>query len=161
MTPIPAPSVLARMADLLHDVPVDQGAALWRLAPERRQLDANVVRLAPGTQVTSHLEPDLDVLLYVTGGSGRLEAEEGQHALEPGCVVWLPHGTCRALSAGSDGLTYLTVHRRQGLAIRRAAEPEGGEMACLLHRVCPECGRLAPERDAQYCSRCGTHLPSE
>ncbi|WP_078606991.1 helix-turn-helix transcriptional regulator [Streptomyces flavidovirens] len=39
-------------------------------------------------------------------------------------------------------------------------QEEGGEAACLLDRVCPDCGRLAAERDARYCGRCGTPLPS-
>ncbi|MBB5939684.1 zinc ribbon domain-containing protein [Streptomyces zagrosensis] len=101
-------------------------------------------------------------------GSGVLDGERGQ-SLRPGAVVWLPHGARRAVSAGPTGLTYLTVHRRRpGLTIGSpapaalpapvAAEREGGEAACLLHRVCPACGRLAPETDARYCGRCGTAL---
>ncbi|MFE2548326.1 hypothetical protein ACFXGI_07210 [Streptomyces sp. NPDC059355] len=37
---------------------------------------------------------------------------------------------------------------------------EGGEPACLLHLVCPDCGRLADERGARTCSRCGGPLPA-
>ncbi|MGW0312782.1 helix-turn-helix transcriptional regulator [Streptomyces flavidovirens] len=40
------------------------------------------------------------------------------------------------------------------------AQEKGGEAACLLDRVCPDCGRLAAEHDARYCGRCGTPLPS-
>ncbi|KOU25424.1 hypothetical protein ADK52_12555 [Streptomyces sp. WM6372] len=36
----------------------------------------------------------------------------------------------------------------------------GGEPACLLHLVCPDCGRLATERGARSCSRCGAPLPA-
>ncbi|MEV6731153.1 MULTISPECIES: hypothetical protein [unclassified Streptomyces] len=39
------------------------------------------------------------------------------------------------------------------------APAEGGEPACLLHLVCPDCGRLATERGVQTCSRCGGPLP--
>ncbi|GAA1900076.1 hypothetical protein GCM10009716_07400 [Streptomyces sodiiphilus] len=42
---------------------------------------------------------------------------------------------------------------------RAAEEPEGGEAACLLHRVCPECGRLADDPRARECARCGRGLP--
>ncbi|MER5178196.1 cupin domain-containing protein [Streptomyces sp. NPDC002896] len=187
MAPQSEPGVLARMADLLDETPAERGGAVWRLAAAGRQLDANVVRLAPGAEVGAHAEPDLDVLLYVAAGGGQLDAEGERQALGPGSVTWLPRGTRRALSAGPDGMAYLTVHRRRpGLTIRSAApgrepepqqepesrpesearpepepKPEGGEATCLLHRVCPECGRLASERDALYCSRCGTRLPSE
>ncbi|MES4906557.1 MULTISPECIES: AraC family ligand binding domain-containing protein [unclassified Streptomyces] len=161
--------VQGRVSDLMREVTADRGGALWRLAAEGRQLDSNVIRLPADGRVDFHVEQDLDVLLYVTGGSGWLEVADARQELEPGCVTWLPHGTRRALSAGADGLVYLTVHRRRpGLTIRSAARPaarpaapEGGEPACLLNRVCTECGRLAQESDARYCARCGTRLPSD
>ncbi|MEU5028073.1 cupin domain-containing protein [Streptomyces milbemycinicus] len=158
--------VLGRVSELMREVTADRGGALWRLAAEGRQLDSNVIRLPAEARVDFHVEPDLDVLLYVADGSGWLDVADTRQELEPGCVAWLPHGARRALSAGADGLVYLTVHRRRpGLAIRGAvrevAAPEGGEPACLLHRVCAECGRLAQERDARYCARCGTLLPSD
>jgi quercetin dioxygenase-like cupin family protein len=154
--------VLAGIADLLADLPADRSGALWRLAAQGRQLDANVIRLLPGTQVTGHVDPDLDVLLCVLSGSGRLETETGGHQrLEDGCVAWLPHSVHRALFAGEEGLVYVTVHsRRPGLAIRRAAEAEGGEAACSLNRICPGCDRPAEDISARYCSRCGASLPS-
>lgn len=159
----PAPGVLAQVADLISRTPVGQRGALWRLGADRRQLDANVVRLPAGTEVRPHVEADVDVLLYVVDGGGHLAGEDGgRHAtLAPGALAWLPRGTCRALSAGTTGLTYLTVHaRRPGLAISRPAPaPEAGDAACLLHRVCVSCGRLAGESDALFCSRCGTGLP--
>ncbi|MFJ5548091.1 hypothetical protein [Streptomyces sp. NPDC093225] len=37
---------------------------------------------------------------------------------------------------------------------------EGGETACLLHLVCPGCGRLATAPGARLCPRCGGPLPS-
>ncbi|MFD8148769.1 hypothetical protein [Streptomyces sp. NPDC059708] len=40
-----------------------------------------------------------------------------------------------------------------------AAPAEGGEPACLLHRVCPDCGRLAEHPAAYHCARCGAELP--
>ncbi|GAA2965787.1 AraC family ligand binding domain-containing protein [Streptomyces enissocaesilis] len=163
------PGVLARLAALAGSAPAHRGGALWRLGENGRQLDANVIRLAPRAHVAPHVEPDLDVLVYVAQGAGRLECGGARHELAPGAVAWLPHGARRAVSAGPDGLLYLTVHRRRpGLTIRKAppappAPPvaeEGGEAACLPGRVCPDCGRLAPERGDRYCGRCGTPLPS-
>lgn len=34
-------------------------------------------------------------------------------------------------------------------------EPEGGDPACWLNRVCPECGRLAEEAPPTRCAGCG------
>ncbi|MEU0722322.1 hypothetical protein ABZ498_34760 [Streptomyces lavendulocolor] len=183
------------MPEVTRDVPADRSGALWRLAEEGRQLDANVVRLAAGTRVAVHVEPDLDVLLYVVDGTGRLDTAEGGQPVEAGCLVWLPHGSRRGMAAGPEGLAYLTVHRRRpGLSIGTASaragtartgtadagavppgaaapgadaareaggEREGGEAACLLDRVCPECGRLAPaETGVRFCGRCGSRLPA-
>ncbi|MEV3992315.1 cupin domain-containing protein [Streptomyces sp. NPDC049837] len=155
-------AVLARAGELFRDVPADRGGALWRLAADGRQLDANLIRVTPDTRVPAHVEPDLDVLLYVVDGGGRLDTGDGEQPLEAGSLVWLPRGARRGVAAGPGGLTYLTVHRRRpGLTIRTAAAPAGGEAACLLHRVCPECGRLAPdESDVRFCGRCGTPLPA-
>ncbi|RST16429.1 cupin domain-containing protein [Streptomyces sp. WAC05374] len=154
---------VARAGELFHDVPAGRGGALWRLAADGRQLDANLIRVTPDTRVPAHVEPDLDVFLYVVDGEGRLDTGSGEQPLAAGSVVWLPRGARRGVVAGPGGLTYLTVHRRRpGLTIRSAAAPEGGEAACLLHRVCPECGRLAPDgSDVRFCGRCGTRLPEE
>ncbi|MFI0897487.1 cupin domain-containing protein [Streptomyces sp. NPDC020983] len=98
----------------------DPGGVLWKLSEPGRQLDANVVRLGPGARVAPHVEPDLDVLVLVLGGSGELAGGEAPQALGEGSLAWLPHGSHRSLSAGSEGLTYLTVHRRRpGMTIGR------------------------------------------
>jgi hypothetical protein len=40
------------------------------------------------------------------------------------------------------------------------AEPEGGDPACWLQRVCPACGRLADEDPPTRCAACGELLPA-
>ncbi|WP_459643923.1 hypothetical protein [Kineococcus sp. NUM-3379] len=35
----------------------------------------------------------------------------------------------------------------------------GGEDVCWLHRVCPECGRLAEDPVPARCPGCGVPLP--
>ncbi|MER5974453.1 hypothetical protein ABT112_32905 [Streptomyces sp. NPDC002055] len=42
-----------------------------------------------------------------------------------------------------------------------AALAEGGEAACLLHRVCTECGRMNERAGAVRCEACGAPLPTE
>ncbi|RII17623.1 hypothetical protein DSC45_12045 [Streptomyces sp. YIM 130001] len=163
MSPTPAAKVLAVLDDCLAPLPADRQGAVWRLAEQGRGLDANLVRLNPGATVGEHSDDVLDVLLVVLEGSGTLGSTEGTEELRPHTVAWLPRGSRRRLQAGDEGLVYLTAHRRrEGLQIGgtvTAAASEGGEAACLLDRVCPECGRLATERDARFCVRCGTELP--
>ncbi|MGW7333729.1 hypothetical protein ACWGIU_35040 [Streptomyces sp. NPDC054840] len=49
-----------------------------------------------------------------------------------------------------------SVPGRPAFAAARQLPPDAGEPACLLHLVCDACGGLADERDAGYCTRCGT-----
>ncbi|WP_326767019.1 hypothetical protein OG978_22985 [Streptomyces sp. NBC_01591] len=157
------PRVLAVLDELLRDATRDERGALWQLAEQGRELDANLVRLPPGGEVGAHQEDVLDVLLVVVAGNGRIDAGDGSLELTPTTVAWLPRTSRRALAAGPDGLTYLTVHRRRpGLTIKSAAAPaapalsyEGGETPCMLDRVCPECGRLSQDPEPVFCSRCG------
>jgi quercetin dioxygenase-like cupin family protein len=164
--------VLALVDECLAAAREGQSGALWRLAEQGRQLDANLVRLLPGTSVARHSEGVLDVLVAVVHGGGLLDdGTDDPQELRPGCLVWLPRGAARGLSAGPAGLTYLSVHvRRPGMSVsRRSGEAgtavgpavgpaEGGEAPCALDRVCPECGRMRAEASAPYCSWCGERL---
>ncbi|WP_055702616.1 MULTISPECIES: hypothetical protein [Streptomyces] len=132
---------------------------VWSLGGETRDLDALVVRLAPGAVVDEGAGAAHGVLLTVLAGGGELRLPEDVVTLAPGALAWLPAGTAHSVHAGDRGLTYTTAHRRHPLRAG-GAEPHGdaGEPVCLLERVCPACGRLATDRDARYCARCGTSL---
>ncbi|MFF2202137.1 cupin domain-containing protein [Streptomyces sp. NPDC058145] len=110
----PDPRVLCDARALAADPPVPSGV-LWKLAEGGRQLDANVVRLAPGARVDTHTEPNLDVLVLVVSGNGVLGkgARDEPEPLAEGALLWLPHGSTRSITAGASGLAYLTVHRRR------------------------------------------------
>ncbi|MEV0007513.1 hypothetical protein [Streptomyces sp. NPDC047973] len=162
------PQVLAVLDELLASAAPGERSALWRLAEQGRELDANVVRLPPGGRVGEHQEDLLDVLLVVlAGGGGMRTGSGGTLDLAATTVVWLPRTSRRALEAGPHGLTYLTVHRRRpGLAIGsapaaavRAPADEGGEAPCMLDLVCQECGRLSADRAPAFCSACGEPFP--
>ncbi|MGW4896597.1 hypothetical protein ACWEQL_30730 [Kitasatospora sp. NPDC004240] len=105
--------------DLLREAAADAAGALWRLTGEDRQLDANVVRMRPDATVADHVEPDLDVLVLGLSGEGTLRCAGTAHDLRPGVLRLVPRGAARGVSAGPDGVVYLTVHRRRpGMAIR-------------------------------------------
>ncbi|MFD8154343.1 cupin domain-containing protein [Streptomyces sp. NPDC059720] len=115
----PLPRLLGNTVSIAEAGSESTGA-LWRLAEPGRQLDANLVRVPPHGHIDAHAEPDLDVLLLVVTGEGALGPAEREQALEPGSLVWLPHGSVRSLTAGAGGLAYVTVHRRRpGMRIGR------------------------------------------
>ncbi|MFD8948238.1 hypothetical protein ACFV0B_05210 [Streptomyces xanthophaeus] len=163
-----------------------QVCVVWELGDPGRGMDANLVRLGPGatvteaepaatesTDATSTATESTDttstdttstatapgVLIVVVAGAGELRTPDAACTLVPGTVAWLPAGTTRSVRAGCGGLTYAAAHRRRPpLTVTPVLHTEAGEAACLLGLVCPECGRLATERDARYCTRCGTGL---
>ena len=114
----PVPRLLCDTGALVGADPARSGA-LWRLAEPGRQLDANLIHLRPGEHIGHHTEPDLDVLVLVVAGDGTLDTVEGEQPLAEGALAWLPRGSSRSVTAGGDGLSYCTVHRRRpGMRIR-------------------------------------------
>lgn len=136
-----------------------QISLLWSLGDRARDLDADVVRLAPGASTGEHTQEAWGVLFTVLSGTGELRTPDATWRLTPGALAWLPAGITRRVDAGDEGLVYTTAHRRRPAPGTGAAGgSDAGEPVCLLGRVCPECGRLAAESDARYCARCGTPL---
>jgi uncharacterized protein (DUF2249 family) len=91
----------------------DAAGAVWKLQMRQRDLDSSIICLPPGTSIDAHAGPDLDVLLIVLDGAGQLTTELGELELRPRALVWLPRRSRRQFTAGPDGLSYVTVHRRR------------------------------------------------
>lgn len=122
--PSPATPQLLCNVEEVAARPERDGGALWRLEVGQRHLDANVIRLQPGRHIDTHTGPDLDVLMLVVDGAGEVAGTDGVLDVCAGSLVWLPRRSRRAIVAGPDGLSYLTVHpRRPGLSIGTAPEP--------------------------------------
>jgi quercetin dioxygenase-like cupin family protein len=116
----PLPRVLADTTALAGAAP-DATGVIWKLQMRERDLDSNVISLAPGASIDAHAGPDIDVLIHVLAGSGRLSTELETLALRTGSLAWLPRRSRRQFTAGPDGLRYLTVHqRRQALTLTTA-----------------------------------------
>jgi len=96
----------------------DAAGVVWKVQMRERDLDSNIIALAPGQTIAAHTGPDLDVLIYVLAGSGGLTTELDALALHGGALCWLPRRSRRQFTAGPDGLRYLTVHQcRQALTL--------------------------------------------
>lgn len=77
-------------------------------------LNANLVRFGPGRGVGEHINDEVDVLVLGVSGSGAVIVDGEEHALESGRLVFVPRGSRRCIRSASEGLAYLTVHRRRG-----------------------------------------------
>jgi mannose-6-phosphate isomerase-like protein (cupin superfamily) len=86
--------------------------AVWSL-PHGGDLDANLVRIPADGAIAEHVEGVLDVLVVVREGSGSLTVDGHPVALGADVTVLVPRGARRAVAAGPEGLSYLTVHRRR------------------------------------------------
>jgi quercetin dioxygenase-like cupin family protein len=107
----PLPRILTNTAELAREP--DLSGAVWKLEVRERDLDSNVIALGPNRGIDSHVGADVDVLIHVLSGSGRLDTERGAIDLVPGALLWLPKRSRRQFSAGPDGLRYLTVHQKR------------------------------------------------
>lgn len=118
------PRVLCDVRELIA-APPEPARVSWKLAEAGRQLDANLVQLPPDERIQPHAEGNLDVLLMVVAGNGiaGLGVEDEPQRLSEGTLLWLPHGSTRSITAGPEGLSYVTVHRRRpGMQIRTGAK---------------------------------------
>jgi uncharacterized protein (DUF2249 family)/quercetin dioxygenase-like cupin family protein len=113
LTAAALPRILGDTTTAVAEGDPDTAGAVWTLSPRDRDLDSNIIRLRAGTGIEPHNGPDLDVLVLVLAGTGRVVTETDPLELRPGTLVWLPRRSRRGFAAGPGGLHYLTVHHRR------------------------------------------------
>jgi quercetin dioxygenase-like cupin family protein len=92
--------------------------AMWHL-PHGGDLDANLVRFEAGCGVGEHVNDEVDVLVLVRRGDGLIQVGRRAWPVQTATLVMIPKGVRRAITAGPDGIEYLSIHRRRGgLTIR-------------------------------------------
>ena len=94
----------------LGDSPRGPEGAIWSL-PHGGDLDANLVRLDPGSEIGAHVNDDVDVLVFVRSGTGNLAVDGRERRLDADHLALIPKGSLRSIVAGPEGMTYLSVHR--------------------------------------------------
>lgn len=119
----PAPTSVHRLlvepnVDIAHGV----GGVIWKL-PHDGDLDGNLVRLAACRSIDEHVNDEVDVLIVVRSGDGKLAVDGETHLLGSAALALVPRGTRRSITAGANGITYLSIHRRrEGLTIGSSAD---------------------------------------
>ncbi len=103
---------------------LDGHGAIWSYGGE--QLNATLLRWAPGHVVEEHVNDERDVLVVGIDGAGEVVIDEDVRPLGPGIVVVVPRGARRALRASTGGVTYLTAHLARGpLQVTRGGSTDG------------------------------------
>jgi quercetin dioxygenase-like cupin family protein len=86
--------------------------ALWGMASA--ELNATLLAWPPGQGLVEQAATDLDVLVIVLEGGGTATVDGEEHELVRGSALLVERGRTRTITAGADGLRYLSVHRRRG-----------------------------------------------
>jgi quercetin dioxygenase-like cupin family protein len=87
--------------------------------------DLNLTLLSwpAGEGPTEHVNDERDVVIVVIVGEGTLLLDGVEHGLRVGHAVVVPMGVSRAITAGPNGLRYLSIHRRRGGLQNRPHRP--------------------------------------
>lgn len=78
------------------------------------ELNATLLAWPEGAGFGAHRNDERDVLMVVLEGSAKLTLDGVRHVLGDHELVLLPRGSDRALTAGPDGVRYLSIHLRRG-----------------------------------------------
>jgi quercetin dioxygenase-like cupin family protein len=109
--------------------PVDLDESVHRAGPQwgMQSADLNATLLAwpAGGSVAEHRNDEIDVLIVVLHGSATIRVDGVDNQLATHELLLVPRGSTRAVTAGADGVRYLSVHRRREplLPVRRLAGP--------------------------------------
>ncbi len=100
---------------------VGREGVVWSLEAGS-DLNANLVRFGAGQGVGEHVNDEVDVVFVGVSGSGFVEADGREHALDAGNLVFVPKGARRSTRGASEAFAYLTVHGWRG-PLRIGAKP--------------------------------------
>jgi quercetin dioxygenase-like cupin family protein len=88
---------------------------------ESEDLNATLLEWPPGEGPDEHVNDSRDVLYVVLEGDAVLTLDGEARDLRAGDALIVEKGVRRGLSAGADGVRYVTAHVRRGpLQIKRA-----------------------------------------
>jgi quercetin dioxygenase-like cupin family protein len=105
-------------ASVVDPAVYDGRGPVWGTATD--DLNATLLVWPAGEGTPPHVNDERDVVVVVLAGSATVACEGRAHALGAGQACIVPKGTSRAITAGPDGVRYLSVHRRRPpLQLRR------------------------------------------
>jgi len=100
----------------------DAGAAVDTMSPqgtgplwgaETDDLNATLLAWPPGSGPSEHVNSERDLLLVVLSGSATVKVEGEARAIAAGQAIVIEKGSARRITAGPEGVRYLSVHARR------------------------------------------------
>jgi quercetin dioxygenase-like cupin family protein/hemerythrin-like domain-containing protein len=85
--------------------------ALW--GSDTDDLNATLLAWAAGDGLPEHVNGERDVLVLVLAGSAFVTIDGTPHEMHAGDVVIVEKGLSRGITAGAEGVRYVSVHRRR------------------------------------------------
>lgn len=96
------------VVDLL--APLGRGP-LW--GTESEDLNATLLAWDAGTGTPEHVNSERDVVVLVLAGSASVTIDGEPHAVHAGDALIVEKGRSRQITAGAEGVRYVSVHRRR------------------------------------------------
>ena len=84
---------------------------LWSMQSD--ELNATLLEWPAGGGVAEHVNDELEVIVLVLAGSAAISLDGVAHVVLAGGLLLVPRGCARAVTAGGDGVRYLSIHRRR------------------------------------------------
>jgi quercetin dioxygenase-like cupin family protein len=93
---------------------------LW--GTQSDDLNATLLAWPAGQGPGEHRNAERDVLLVVLAGQATVTLDGEEHLARAGYAILIEKGSTRSISAGPNGVRYLSIHRRRGpLQVKRSA----------------------------------------
>jgi quercetin dioxygenase-like cupin family protein len=90
----------------------------WGLQSD--ELNATLLTWPAGHEIAAHVNDEREVMLVVLAGSVHIAVDGRRHELSADQLLLLPRGCTRAITAGPEGVRYLSAHVRRGPLLPRA-----------------------------------------
>ncbi|ACZ42236.1 Cupin 2 conserved barrel domain protein [Thermobaculum terrenum ATCC BAA-798] len=87
------------------------GKVLW--AHQTEDLNINLVHLDAGASIDRHHNNEVDVLILVIQGEGKVEIDDAEISIRSGDLLVIPKAAQRSIAATKTNLLYVTCHRRR------------------------------------------------
>ena len=91
---------------------------LWGTASE--EVNATLLAWPAGEATPEHVNAERDVLIVVMAGGGTVTVDGVAHEVAAEDALLVSKGAARSVTAGPEGIRYLSVHLRRTLGITRS-----------------------------------------